>query len=100
MSILARNTVCEYMFNENLKKKGANCFSKDFDTSSKLDAELAAEVVAEWYKKGQDYNYEEEPSSDTAGKLIIPHIIFIIMFLELIINYFTKYRNSCSVEWC
>jgi len=52
---------------------GANTFSMDFNDASKLNAELAKEIVASWYNKGAEYNYLDEPTNNDAGKLITQH---------------------------
>jgi len=75
-----------------------NSYSIELNENSKLDAELAKQIVTEWYKTGEGYKYDEEPSSDTAGKFILLHMIFIITFLELIGNCYTKCRNKFTIH--
>jgi len=73
---------------------GVNKFSTKLSHDSILDAKLAEELVKSWYKKGENYNYLSEPLNNDAGKLMAEHRMFIIMFLELLINYYNNYRNK------
>jgi len=77
--------------------QGFNYNQKPFLTTSKLNAELAEDIVADWYNTGANYNYDTEPSSETAGNFIVLHMIFIITFLELIENLYTKHRNRFTI---
>jgi len=57
-----------------------NYSQKLFLASSMLNDTLAKEIVADWYNTGANYNYDEEPSSDTTGKFIVLNILFIMTF--------------------
>jgi len=72
---------------------GVNTFSIDIKNESELNAKLAEDIVATWYDKGANYNYLEEPKNNDAGKFITQHRMFIIMYLELLINYYNNYRH-------
>jgi len=70
----------------------------DFKDVSRLNAKLANEIVKSWYEKGANYNYLAVPLNNDAGKLIAQHRMFIIMFLELLINYNNNYRNNIVID--
>jgi len=78
---LANNAVFDYTYDEIKKAKGFNYSKKKFLETSELNAELAKDIVADWYNTGANYNYDEEPTSETAGKIIVMQIIFIKTFL-------------------
>jgi len=61
---------------------GVNTFSTELSENSKLDAKLADEIVDKWYNTGEGYNYDVGTTviPNNAGKFIVLHMIFIIMF--------------------
>jgi len=65
-----------------------------YDENTKLDAEVAKEVFALSYMAATLYNYREEPTTSYTGKLIVRHRMFIIIFLELLVNRRIKYEIS------
>jgi len=62
----------------------------------------ANKILGNWYKNEAAYDYFEEtlPKKET-GKFIELHIMFIITFLDLLVNieysYYIKYRNTVTI---
>jgi len=77
---------------------GVNKYSKHIANKSEINAELAKEIVQFWYNKGARYNYTREPINNDASKLIVRYRMFIIKFLELLINYNNNYRNNIVIN--
>jgi len=50
-----------------------------------------------WYGKGKKYDYDNEPLNTDAGIFIVQDMMFIIIFLELLVNCYIKYRNKLTI---
>jgi len=70
---------------------GNNYFERNYDNNTILDKVEAEKIFLEWYSKGENYNYHEEPLNNKAGKFIVQHVMFIKIFLVYChINYSNK----------
>jgi len=80
---------------------GGNCYSIPIDGPPKLNEvpELNGKIgVKVMYRSGKDYDYSKEPlSHEKTGKFIVLHMMFIIMFLELLVYCYIKYRNRLYI---
>jgi len=71
--------------------------SMQYDDNTQLDGDEAKKFFSIWYEQGSFYDYNHEPSDYSEGKLILRDVIFIIIFLEIIINSHIKYGNKSFI---
>jgi len=67
-------------------------FNVKYDNNTKLDAVTAKEMFSKSYDGQNYYNYRKGTSTSFSGKLNIRHMMFLIIFLELLANCRIKYE--------
>jgi len=72
--------------NENDKPLGQVSNWMYYDKTTKLNVAEAIKFFSLWYEDGNFYNYESNPITHYAGKFFVHHVIFIILFLEILVN--------------
>jgi len=83
--------------NKRSELHGMNSHVRLYDDNTKLDGTEAEAIFSEWYNKRENYNYNEEPENNDAGKSIVRHSTLTIIFLVLLVNCHIKHANKSII---